>query len=80
MQLSLKRALGKSLLFGAARPPGSGAGVWRRDSRAGSLDLGVVSLPTSALEIASVRGWGLSQREKVSYVRPSFRAPQPYKC
>lgn len=26
------RGLGKSLLFGAARPPGSGAGVWRRDS------------------------------------------------
>jgi hypothetical protein len=68
VQLSWKRALGKSLLFGVARPPGSGAGVWRRDGRAGSLDLGVVSLPSSALETASVRGWGLSQRGKVSYI------------
>lgn len=58
----------KSLLFAAARPPVSGAGVWRRDSvEQGGLDLGVVSLPSSALEIASVRGRGLSQRVKGSY-------------
>lgn len=42
-------------------------GLEKGQCRAGGLDLGVVSLPSSALEIASVRDRGLSQRVKGSY-------------